>query len=358
MIRHRAPLTYARADPAPQECNERSFASQSDVKAPMNPSNDATTPEPMRRPDTEGPWLRPSAVTPAEPRWGHGDGLQVGLHPLRGPRGLLRIYAPYLDHPRDRLVNFIAVEPITSGATERGYSELEPSRIDPVAGKRFWSADSPDDATPVPGDRPARGILENVDGVDHLRVFVLVERFDNGADVYVRLSFRADRPHEVGLAVHRREESATLDDCILTATMGNFARLRHLHLAHRIVTPAELWPDLEGVHFAPHARFAATELARNGVGDVVVGATPDEADPQNAEYSADTHEDWKYYGKPAIQTWRVESPDPGLEALVNGRRAYWASASPIPGGTSYENLELVEPFRRGREFFFSIEAMA
>jgi hypothetical protein len=76
-------------------------------------------------PDTDGVWLRAADAAPAEPRWGFADGLQVGLHPLRGPRGLLRIYAPYLGHPRDRLLNFIAIEPIPQGATERGYSELE-----------------------------------------------------------------------------------------------------------------------------------------------------------------------------------------------------------------------------------------
>jgi hypothetical protein len=33
------------------------------------------------------------------------------------------------------------------------------------------------------------------------------------------------------------------------------------------------------------------------------------------------------------------------------------SASPIPGGTAYENVELVEPFRQGRELFFGIEPL-
>lgn len=318
--------------------------------------NSAELPE-LHAPEIEGPWLRPSAEFPAEPRWGFADGLQLGLYPLAGPRGLLRIYASYLGHPRDRLINFIAVEPIPAGTDARGLSELEHSRLDDAPGKRFWSADAPDDATPLPDDRPARGVLEAVDGVEHLRVFVLVEPFDNGADVYIRLSFRVDRPHEVGLAAYRRDGSAALDYCILTATMGNFARLRRLQLAGRIVTPADLWPGFSGAQFAPHARFPLAELIRDAAGDAVVWATPDEAEPQNAEYAASTADHWKYLGKRATQTWRAPSPDSRLEALVNGRHAYWASESPIPGGTSYENFEFAEPFRQGREFFFGIDPL-
>lgn len=311
----------------------------------------------LRIPDVDGRWLRPSPHAPAEPRWGHPAGLQVGLHPLGGPRGLLRIYAPYLDHPRDRLVNFVAVEPIPAGTTQRGFSELEPSSLDDAPGKRFWSTDGLDDPQPRPADRPARGVVETVDGVEYLRFFVQVERFDNGASVVVRVSFRADEPHEVGLAAYRRPDSAALDYCVLTATMGNFARLRQLHLAQRIVTPAQLWPDFSGSDFASHARFALSELARDDDGAAVVSATPDEADPWHATYAPDTHEHWKYVGKRARQTWRAHAPDPRLEMLVNGRFAYWASTSPIPGGTSYENFELLEPFTQGREFVLRIDPL-
>lgn len=309
-------------------------------------------------PVVEDGWLRPATDFPAEPRWGHPDGIQLGLHPLGGPRGLLRIYAPYLDHPRDRLINFVAVEPIPEGAKTRGYSELEHSAIDDVQGKRFWSADEPDDPTPQPGDHPARGVIETIDGVEHLGVFILVEPFDNGVHVHIQVSFRADRPHEVGLAGYVRDGSVPLEACVLSATMGNFARLRRLHLAERVVTPAELWPDFTGAAFTRHARFALDQLHRTEDGAAEVWATPDETRPQDATYAADTHEHWKYVGNRATQLWHVERPDDRLEALVNGRHAYWASRSPIPGGTSYENFELVEPFRQGREFVLRIEPLA
>lgn len=311
----------------------------------------------LTEPDVERGWLRPSNRLPAEPRWGHADGIQVGLHPLRGPRGLLRIYAPYLGHPRDRLVNFIAVEPVVEGEDVRGFSELEHSTLDDAPGKRFWSVDDAHDAAPREPTAPARGELELVDGVEVLRVFVVSERFDNGADVYVRITFRADRPHEVGLAAFRRDGSAPLDRCILTATMGNFSRLRRLQLADRVVTPKDLWPGFDGAEFTEHARFGLADLGRDEAGDVVVSATPDETEPHKAAYADGTAEHWKYFGTRPVQTWRAPGPDDALEVLVNGRHAYWASRSPIPGGTSYENFELVEPFRQGVERFFGVEAM-
>lgn len=43
--------------------------------------------------------------------------------------------------------------------------------------------------------------------------------------------------------------------------------------------------------------------------------------------------------------------------IVNARATHWASSNPIPGGPSFENFELTEPFRPGREFRFRIEPM-
>lgn len=308
--------------------------------------------------EVEGGWLRPvPGGSRREPRWGHPQGMQVGLHPLSGPRGLLRIYTPYLDHPRDRLLNFIAVEPIPAGSSERGYSELERSRLDGAPGLRMWTSDDPAVSSPRDPADPCRGDIAVVDGVERLRLNVLVERFANGADVWVRVEFRADRPHEVALAAFRREGSAPLDTCILTATMGNWARLRTLRLADRDVAAAEIWPDYRDVHFAPHRAFGLAELEREGDA-VVVAAVPDEAEPQRAAHAPGTAEHWRYVGRRAVQTWRAAGPDPGLVAQVNGRRTYWMSEHPIPGGIAFENVELVEPFRQGRELVFAVEPLA
>ena len=318
-------------------------------------STDSPTSAPSL-PVVDGPWLRPAVdAVAAEPRWGHPHGIQLGLHPLGGPRGLLRIYTPYLEHPRDRLLNFIAIEPIAAGHTERGYSELEPSGLDGVQGKRFWSADGLDDTAPRDPERPSRGVVDTVDGVERLTVYVLSERFDNGAEVAVRVRFRADRPHELSLAAIRLPGSADLDYCVLSATMGNFARLRRVRLRDRTVTPAELWPEFDGVHFTEHAAFGLDELPRTEAGGVEVSATTDEADPVGATYADDVAEHWKYVGLPAVQTWSAEHPDPGLQVLVNARRAYWASTSTIPGGASFENFELKEPFRQERELRFRVD---
>lgn len=306
----------------------------------------------------DGSWLRPAADAPAEPRWGYADGLQVGIHPSRGPRGLLRIFTHYLDHPRERLVNFIAVEPIPVGTTDRGYSELEPSSLDSGEnGKRFWSMDDPDDLAPRDPLAPSRGAIDEVDGVERLTVWIGVERFDNGADVRVRVRFRADRPHEVEVAGFANEGSAALSNLVLTATMGNWARLRRLHLADRVVEAAELWPDHSGTGFTEHGRFPLADLGRDGDA-AIVSATGDEDDPAAVAYSDDTAEHWHFLGRRAVQSWRVDDPHPDLEVLVNARWSYWASASPIPGGPAYENFEVVEPFRQGSAFRFSVEPVA
>lgn len=286
-------------------------------------------------------WVRPRSAGD-DPVWGHVAGLQVGLPPLPGPRGLLRVYAPYLGHPAGRVVNYVAVEPVPAGSTARGYSELEHSVLDGVQGKRFRAAE------------PFRGQVEQVHGVEELRVTVDVERFDNGAHVGVEVVFRADRPHEVGLAAMARDDSAPLDVCVLSATMGNFARLRRLHLADEVVEAAALWPDFAGEHFTDHAAFGLDRLRRGAGGDVVVGAATDEAHDGTATYAEGTAEHWRYLGQVAVQQWRADDPDPRLRAQVNGRHRFWASTSVIPGGTAFENFELVEPFRSGRRLWFGV----
>lgn len=298
-------------------------------------------------------WLRPAAGPGSrEPRWGHPDGLQIGLHPLGGPRGLIRIFSPYLDHPRDRLVNFVAIEPIPAGMTERGYSELERSRLDGVPGLRFWSVDDPSDAAPRRGDDPARGV---VDG-DTLSIGILCEPFRNGAHVWVTATFVRDHPHEVTFAAFARESSVALDAVILTATMGNWARLRELELADHTARAGELWPSYRGSAFADHASFGVDELVHEG-NEIVVRARPDEADPAAGVHVEGTAEHWRYVGRPAVQEWRAADPDPALRAQVNGRYTYWMSEHPIPGGIAFENVELVEPFRQGRAVTFRVEPL-
>lgn len=307
---------------------------------------------------TEGVWLRPEEGGDCEPRWGHADGLQVGIHPIPGPRGLLRVFTPYLEHPRARLVNFIAVEPIPEGADRRGYSELEASTLDPEEiGKRFWSGDTAEGIdTPLDPLTPSRGVIDRADGVERLTVWIGVERFDNGADVRVRVRFRADRPHEVEVAGFANDASVPLRNLVLTATMGNWARLRSLELADGAVTPAELWPGFGGTGFTEHARFGLGRMQRDGAA-ATVSAIGDETDPWSVTYADDTAEHWRFQGLRARQSWRVDDPHPELEVLVNARWSYWASASEIPGGPAFENFEIIEPFRQGAVFRFAVDPL-
>ena len=60
-------------------------------------------------------------------------------------------------------------------------------------------------------------------------------------------------------------------------------------------------------------------------------------------------------GRRAVQYWRCESPQEDLYVRVNGRTKYWASRSPIPGGVSFENFEMVAPFRNGQQFWFGVK---
>jgi hypothetical protein len=299
-------------------------------------------------------WIRPEGEKPV-PLWGHADGIRVGLYPMRGPRGLLRIYTPYAGQPDQKPINFIAVEPIVAGQRDRGLSELEPSKLDKVPGKRFWSVDDPKDSSPRPADHPVRGQLETIDGIETLRVWIAIEPFDNGAHVQIRVTFCADRPHEVALAAFDQPDSKPLDRCVFTATMGNFARLRDLKLADETVSSLQLWPDYSGDGFAPHKRFPLSKLQRARDGAAIASAAPDEKHPANVPLAPGTPAHWKYVGRPARQYWRSDRPDPDLLVWVNGRFMYWRSDKPLPGGIAFENFEMVSPFHSGEDFWFGVE---
>lgn len=308
----------------------------------------------MPEPVASGPFVQPADAPIARPVWGHREGLRVGLSPMPGPRGLLKIYAPYLGQDAGRVINFIAIEPIVQGQTRRGFSELEPSKLDSqgsvvVHGKRFWAADSAADFAPrQPEVHPARGVISREGDVQVLRVYVMIEPFDSGASPYIRLTFRSDRPYEVGLATFARSESKPLSACIVTATMGNYGRLRQLHLADKVVVAKDLWPQYDKDAFAPHKTYGLGEMFRTPGGGILVPATSDEPAPQDVKAA------WQYIGKPATQYWRCEAPHKDIIVRVNGRFMYWMSRTPIPGGIAFENFELTEPFSQGAEYWFGV----
>jgi hypothetical protein len=236
------------------------------------------------------------------------------------------------------LINFIAIEPVVG--KNRGLSELEKSSIDGKQGKVF-SAD-------------AAKVTALPNGVEELNVPLRVEKFVNGAHVRIILNQRSDRPDELKLTVQAEPDSATMESCILTATMGNKARARLLWLKEGPVSSLKIFGDYRDPQFTRHEFFPLDRLSRNGTGDVVVAITTNEEDPANA--NGGISQGWQYRGKKVTQYWRKSVFDvhESLRCAVNARFMYWMSQTAIPGGLAYENFELIENFRDGQSFIFGV----
>jgi hypothetical protein len=314
----------------------------------------ADPPRPLAAPVEDGPFIRPAAGAAAEPLWGIQGGIAVGLWPKGGPRGLIRVYTPYLGQGRRRVMNFVAVEPVARGA--RGLSELEASALDRVDGKAMWTGDTfEDDPKPRPPWHPARGVVGSAGGHKTLTVYLYVEPFDNGARPVVEVQLREDRPHEVAFRVDSARRGAPMQACVLTATMGNYARIRRLWLKDRVVDAHALY---RSARFDPRDGFAEHHQWGVGAllvvdGEAVVAARPDEPDPVHASYASDVHPSWHSVGRTATQYWRAPARR-HLVARVNARRTYWASRGAIPGGVAFENFELEAPFHPGQKFVFGV----
>jgi hypothetical protein len=302
-------------------------------------------------------WIVPKAPD-KRPIWGIQDGIQFGLWPADvegqgtgGPRGLIRIGYPILDGGKSiGLVNFIAIEPIVDG--RRGFSELETSESDGRQGRVFWSGESSQ-----AGASPDAGTVSTVAGVQRLSVRVNAEPFANGARPFVNLEIRADQPGELRLTISSAPGSARMDFCVLTATMGNYSRLRRLWLQDEVIQAGKLLPDFTGNEFTTEAFFPMERFLCMPDGDRVVCATSDETDPHSVPPDP-AAPGWAYRGSfPLTQYWRKPKdpcPDRGLKVRVNGRRVYWASHNPIPGGMAYENFDMVQPFCEGQALVFGL----
>jgi len=302
-------------------------------------------------------WVR-AGLTTNQPIWGLRGGLQFAIHPggFRGkdggPRGLIRLGYPVLTNGAYDLVNFIAVEPVVKG--RKGFSELERSRLDAAQGKRLWAISGTGAAELGLSAHP--GKLSNLGaGTEQLAVTLAVEQFDNGAHVRVVVSQRSDAPDELRLTLRAEPDSAPLDYCILTATMGNMARARQLWLSNEVVSSRQLYPDYKGTGFAPHALFPIERLWVTPAGGVLVAITTDEPDPA-AVFPFPGTRHWYYGGAKVTQYWLKPKGAfrDDLHAVVNARYTYWQSAQPIPGGVAFENFELRERFYDGQCFVFGI----
>jgi hypothetical protein len=306
------------------------------------------------------PWIQPLA--PGDPLlWGRKDGIVFGLPSpggLRGPRGLIRVgvISPITGKPE--LLNYIAIEPVVFGPGSRqsrmAFSELEPSRLDPGQhGKRLWVDLSSYDKSGVP-----TGVIQQFPGkspIERLSVQIDVERFSaNGAHVHLIASIDSDHPDELRLSVFQDADSPAIEELSLTATMGNFERLRRLWLHKCIVDSRELMGNYTGDAFADPPNYPLRDMLRTADGDAIVFATTNEDNPSSFPGTHNGH--WHDPLPKLTQYWRIPAHDiqPDLRVRVNGRRVYWASHDPVPGGIAYENFDVRQRYVPGQTSIFGI----
>ncbi len=349
--------TSARAQNGTQSGAQTGAQNGTETKAPASPpQSDATS----------SPWIQPHA--PGDPLiWGRKDGIVFGLPSpggLRGPRGLIRvgIISPTTGQPA--LLNYIAVEPVVLGPGSRGsrmaFSELEPSRLDldehgaGEHGKRLWVDLSSYDKANLP-----TGTLETFPAqredpaIQRLSVQIDVERFSaNGAHVHLIASIDSDHPDELRLSVYQENDSPAIEELALTATMGNYARLRRLWLHRCVVDSREVMGSYTGDAFDDPPNYPLRDMLRTGDGDAIVFATTNETTPSAGP--APGH--WHYDLPRLTQYWRIAAHEiqPDLRVRVNGRRVYWASHNVVPGGIAYENFDVRQRYIPGQTFIYGI----
>jgi len=304
-----------------------------------------------------GQFLRPKNANDRK-LWGVEKGIVVGVHPdFRGPlghvgpRGLIRL--GLLREGEPQLINFIAIEPLVG--KRKGLSELEPSAGDRRPGKRFHLADT-HTARPRTDGGAVRGVRRDTAQGPSLTFAIHVERFANGAETIVEVTLFERLPFRVRFRTFAARDSAKIDQLTLSATMGNLVRARYLWLAKTPVHAFDLYRQYRGNGFVEHGAYALDRLHRARTGAVVVAITPDEFDPSegwpfpNGAWRCPVGWVAQYWMKPE------KTYDESLACRVNGRRVYWRSHHPLPGGTAFENFELRERFREGQETWFGFEA--
>lgn len=309
-------------------------------------------------------WIRPHKR--GDPLiWGRKDGIVFGIPSpggLPGPRGLIRVGVISAKTGKPDLLNFIAIEPVVFGAGSRAsrqaFSELEPSLMDPGSrGKRLWV-----DLVKTASGDGFRGNLHafssRVSPIERLTVQIDVERFAaNGAHVYLMASIDSDHPNELRLAVYQYNDSPAVEELTVTATMGNYERLRWLWLKDRVVDSRKLYASYAGDAFIEHENYPLDEMLQTSDGDAIALCTSNESSPSKVlDTAAAGH--WRYLLPKLTQYWRVPADDiePDLRVRVNGRRVYWASRDPVPGGVAFENFEVRQRYRPGQVFIFGVTA--
>jgi hypothetical protein len=306
-------------------------------------------------------WIRP--MKPGDPlTWGRRDGIVFGLSSpggMKGPRGLLRVglFTPETTGPQ--LLNFIAVEPVILGPGRRfdrmAFSELEMSELDAgQRGKRMWVHRNEGEDSSSSGGTLQGWQAGNTTG-ERLSVRIDVERFtQNGAHVYLITSIDSDHPSELRLSTFAEDDSPPLEEMTVTATMGNYERLRLLWLKDRVEDSRKLFAKYSGKDFVEQESYPLPEMLRSGEGDAIAFCTSNESDPRKTPGNDSAH--WFYTLPKITQYWLVPGRDvqPDLRVRVNARRVYWASTAPVLGGIAFENFEVRQRYVPGQTFIYGI----
>lgn len=321
-------------------------------------------------------WIRPEDAQDRA-MWGIHEGIVFSLWPYGledtnkvyggGPRGLIRVGVER--GGRIYLLNFLAIEPLVDGKIE--FSEISPSSVDNRWGKLMWASDQPEPTAFYPTAN-CRGVISRPDTarpeLEELAVYVFLEKYHSGAHPYLKLSIRSDRPDELGVQLFNREDGKNMNYCNITATMGNYARLRLLHLKTGIIESRKLYRGYKGIDFIEKENYPASEMLRSRDGSYFAFASGDESLKQLMVWPIDSlakvKSGWRYRPKLKFtQYWRSEqgSGSDRLMVRVNGRYRYWSGGSrdsshymKIPGGAAFENFELRQPYKSGQKIFFGI----
>lgn len=320
-------------------------------------------------------WIRPNHDTDA-PVWGIKGGIVLALWPaaventakenIGGPRGLFRM--GYERNGQVYLINFIAVEPVVDDKME--FSEISPSLVDNKWGKLMWAGADEKMSYYLPRAN-TRGVISHpVQGdntIEELTFFIYMEKFQNGAHPYLKVSLRSDRPDEIGFQIFHHKNSAKMERCALTATMGNYTRARRLYLKNKVIKSEEIYADYDDIHFIEKEEYPVSQMMTDEQGNpIVVIDTNESFDtlsswPSTLDYQ--TRSSWRYRPSFSVtQYWRKgEKYDESLRVRVNGRRYYWAGGSKsrkdyiaIPGGPAFENFEIREKYYPGQQFYYGI----
>lgn len=304
--------------------------------------------------ETEAGLIHPK--NPGDPLiYGIEEGVIVTIHPFGikdptkpgGPRGL--IYIGFEENGKRQLLNYIAIEPIAHG--RRDYSELEMGS-DHKKGKIFKITNNIDEIPESPATF-APGKIVGLEGKRILSFAIHPERFENGSMPIIEVSLFEDQPERIRFRTFAASQSSSMTQCILTATMGNYMRCRYLWLAKESVFAPSVYHGYKDKGFIEKEPYHLSQLFKTKDGGVITVISPDEFQPR--EIRPFPGWDWWYYpGKRLAQFWYKPKGtyDDSLHCRVNGRHTYWAFHNPIPGGTAFENFELVENFSQGQESWF------